>query len=102
MAAEDSEGTANKVIGRPFKKGQSGNPSGRPKTDPEIREALYGAGLKATQKLIKLIDSSSDKIALQACVEILNRILGKPEAVSKLEISDNAPKMFIVKWQDQN
>ena len=100
MSAEDSEGTGKKVIGRPFKKGQTGNPKGRPKLAPEIREALYGAGLKATQKLIKLIDSSSDKIALQACVEVLNRLLGKPEIVSKLEIGDNAPKTVIVQWQD--
>ena len=83
-----------------FKKGQSGNPGGRPKGDPEVKEILKAAAPAAARKLTELINSQSDKIALMACAEILNRTMGKPEAVSKLELDDNAPKTIIVKWQD--
>ena len=100
MTAESSGNTERKVIGRPFKKGQSGNPNGRPKIDPEVKEALRAATPKAVQKLIQLIDSNMDKIALKACCEVLDRVIGKPEVVSKLEVTDNTPKTIIVKWQD--
>jgi len=41
MAAANSVRTAKRVVpGRPFKPGQSGNPSGRPKKDRELTAAL--------------------------------------------------------------
>lgn len=38
MAANSTDNSARKSPGRPFKKGQSGNPSGRPKKNPELKE----------------------------------------------------------------
>lgn len=83
-----------------FKKGQSGNPSGRPKIDPEVKEILKAASPDAARRLVELMNSEIDKIALKACCEILDRTIGKPETISKLALDENAPKTIIVKWQD--
>ena len=38
MAENSNENSTRKSVGRPFKKGQSGNPSGRPKKSPELKK----------------------------------------------------------------
>jgi hypothetical protein len=61
----------------------SGNPSGRPKLTEEQREALTilnAATPKAAKKLVKLIRSLDDRVALQAALALLNRVLGKEPA----------------------
>jgi hypothetical protein len=56
QSAEEQQGSSGKkVVGRPFKKGQSGNPDGRPpsvKRIPEILKAIgeENAGLKGADK----------------------------------------------------
>ena len=61
-----------------FKKGQSGNPSGKPKGNPAVKELLKANSLEAAQKLIDLLDCGVPKIELSAAQEILNRTEGKP------------------------
>lgn len=60
-----------------FKPGESGNPGGRPKADPQVVEILTAACPKAAQKLVELIDSTDVKLARVACDSILDRVLGK-------------------------
>ena len=48
--------TAGKQRGRPFKKGQSGNPSGRPQ----------GSRHKATLAIEELLDGEADKLTRKA------------------------------------
>ena len=81
-------------------KGQSGNPGGRPKADPEVQAILKAATPKAALKLVELIDCENPKIALQACCQVLDRTQGKPEVISKLEVTDGEPRKIIIKWQD--
>jgi hypothetical protein len=77
---------------RPFKKGQSGNPSGRPKINRTVSQLATENTEKALRKLIKLIDSDKDQVALAACQAILDRAVGKPkvtvEAPQKREPAD--------------
>lgn len=75
--------------GRPFKPGQSGNPSGRPKANPEVREALKAASVDAARKLVELLKSKNDKVAFQAAQEILNRTEGKPRECVQMEIAED-------------
>ena len=70
-----------------FKKGQSGNPSGRKKMDPELKSILKAAVPDAARKLVKLIDSRSERIAFMAIQEVLNRIEGKPTESVHMNVS---------------
>ncbi len=83
-SAENSRQTARgKVWGKPFKKGLSGNPRGRPKQDPKVREILLARLPEMAQRLVELaLNVSGDvppgvqKRALEAGFD---RCEGKPE-----------------------
>lgn len=63
---------------KPFKPGQSGNPSGRPKKDRDLTLLAKDESEKALKVLIKLMGSDDDRVALQAAQAILDRAVGKP------------------------
>lgn len=86
--AESSEGTVKKKrgTGKPFAKGRSGNPGGRPKANPEAKEILKAATPDAARKLVELLGSRTEKIALAAATEILDRTMGRPETTGKLQV----------------
>jgi hypothetical protein len=71
--------------GRPFPKGVSGNPGGKPKVAGEVRALLEGNTLKAAEKLIAMLNDSDTKIALAAANGILDRVLGKPRQAVEVE-----------------
>ena len=83
-----------------FQKGQSGNPSGRPKVDPEIKEILRAAAPDAARRLIELMDCDIEKITLQAAVAVLDRVIGKPEGFDKIELRDTGKKVIEFRWQE--
>ncbi len=64
----------------PFKKGQSGNPGGRPKEIGEVRELAKKHGPAAIKRLVKLIASDNERTAVAACQVLLDRGYGKPHA----------------------
>lgn len=64
-----------------FAKGQSGNPAGRARKSPELLEieaTCKEASPKAVARMISLMKSTDDRIALMACNSILDRAYGKP------------------------
>ena len=76
--AENSNKTATRRgPGRPFQKGQSGNPGGRPKVAPEVRELAKEHGPRAFARVVELMDSKDALLALAACKEVLNRAYGR-------------------------
>ena len=70
-----------------FSKGQSGNPGGRPKKNPEAKEILKAATPDAARVLVTLLKSKDDKIKLQAAQAILDRTQGKPKEAVSMDLS---------------
>ena len=60
-----------------FQKGVSGNPGGRPKGNPEVKEILKAASPDAARALVELLNSEKDSIRLAAAQDILDRTEGK-------------------------
>jgi hypothetical protein len=69
----EAENTAGKQRGKPFKRGQSGNPDGRPKgsrnvTTVALETLLDGQATALTQKAIDLA-LAGDMAALRLCID---------------------------------
>jgi len=79
--------------GRPFQPGVSGNPGGRPKDTPEVREMKELArkrSLQAIEIATEIMENPSTKDAdrLKAVDIILDRAFGRP--ATAVEIEDHA------------
>ena len=57
----------------PFEKGQSGNPGGRPKLPPEIKQMLEEKGPEAFEVLVKHLQHNDSRITQAAAIAILDR-----------------------------
>jgi hypothetical protein len=68
----------NRANAGQFKKGQSGNPGGRVKVDPDVKEALKAACPRAAERLVELMESPDEAVAMKAAATILDRVHGKP------------------------
>lgn len=66
-----------KARGKPYPPGVSGNPGGRPRVDPEVKEILKAASPDAARALVELLGSEQEKIKLLAAQDILDRTQGK-------------------------
>ena len=62
-----------------FIPGKSGNPRGRPEKEPTAEDILQAALSEAVIRLIDLVHSEDEAIALQAATVVIDRVLGKPK-----------------------
>ena len=67
-------------IGKPFKKGQSGNPGGRPKIVAEVKELARAHTAEAIQTLVSIMNDrkSAPAARVSAANALLDRGYGKP------------------------
>ena len=72
-------GETSRIVGRPFRRGHSGNPGGRPKDENQVRNLARQHSRRALERLIELIDSEDPRVALAAAKEVLDRAYGKPK-----------------------
>lgn len=85
---------------KPFKKGQSGNPSGRPKKVLDAKAQAAELALKHAQKAIQtLVEVMEDPATppssrIQAAGEVLDRALGKPQANVKADVKVDFVQRF--------
>jgi hypothetical protein len=79
----------------PWEPGQSGNPAGRP-VNP-IKQLAREAAPEAFAKILALTRSPDEKLAMQACVEIVNRAWGKPAQAIIGGDEDDAPVAIAIR-----
>lgn len=60
-----------------LKKGSTANPGGRPRTPADIKSAFDAATPRAVERLLELLESENEKVALKAAELVLERSLGK-------------------------
>lgn len=95
--AANSGGTANVTTqkksprGKPFAKGQSGNPTGRPRVAEEFRELCREASPKAFAYLLKQLDGA---FGSDAAKTILAYAWGKPTDKVEMTGKDGGPIQF--------
>jgi hypothetical protein len=99
VSAENSERSA--VMGRPFPKGQSGNPGGRPKAEGEIRELAQKHGPEALQRLVDLMGSANERVAVAAAQAVLDRAYGRPVQGLQLAAADETCARWVADFHQR-
>lgn len=81
MTSQKQDGNSPKGAGKKlFKPGQSGNPGGRPKANPEIRELARAHTPQAVKVLVEVMSNKKAPAAARtmAANAIIDRAHGKP------------------------
>ena len=97
MTAKNTGKSRKKMpVGRPFKKGQSGNPGGRPAVIAEVRDLARKQTEKAVKALISIMDNSKAPPAARvgAANSLLDRGWGRPAQVISGD-SENPHKLIV-------
>ncbi len=83
---------ANKRNLKSWKPGQSGNPGGRPKVAPEVREMAKQKSKEAFERICQIIADDDSRVALAACNVVLERAYGRP-ATERPTVSVDLPEI---------
>lgn len=81
-----------------FQPGQSGNPNGRPKLDPRLKEMFEAKGEEAFSVIIKHMNGDDPRISLSAAEIVLERAFGKP---FQQQFVDIAEKITVIRAPSQ-
>ena len=87
---------------RPWQKGQSGNPAGR-RAEQTLKQLASLHTEKALLKIVALIDSSDERVAIMAAKEVLDRACGKAKPMEDADdANQKALTINIVRYTDGN
>jgi hypothetical protein len=81
-----------------FQPGASGNPGGRPKADPKLRNAAREYTEMALSVLVEALQDEDKRIAIKAAEVILDRGWGKAPQTHAGEDGEGAAE-FVFKWK---
>lgn len=87
---------------KPFQKGVSGNPGGRRKND-DVKLLARQHTKEAFNRIVELIQSDDERVAIMAAKEVLDRAYGKAKPME--DEDDTAKKnvtINILRYTDQN
>lgn len=91
MTDDSADNSTPEVPGKPFKKGESGNPGGAPKWLKEVREGLKSLHPAAKQRLTSIIADGSDKDATAAIRVVYEYTVPKPKQTHRVEGKNGDP-----------
>lgn len=96
--AQSSAGAAKKPRGRPFQKGQSGNPGGRKPIPPEVKEAARALTPKCLAVLEEVMCNQDEKgsARVSAAQALLDRGWGKAPVTLDDEAGKSQGRLVIV------
>lgn len=83
--------------GRPFEKGRSGNPGGRPKEVGHVREAARVHTEEAIDTLASIMRDPEEpsRARVAAAEALLNRAWGRPEQAHRLEAGEDGAGLVV-------
>jgi hypothetical protein len=94
--AQNSEVSASRRRrgpGRPFSRGVSGNPGGRPRAALDVQALAREHTPQAIATLVKALDN--ERLCVSAAVHLLDRAWGKPAALLDLEGADRVTSVVL-------
>ena len=89
------------IIPHKFKKGQTGNPNGRPRKLPELHVLLADVlgeekdGVTAAEAILKAIRARAAKGDTRAAELLLDRAYGKPKQTNETTLKTTEPLVII-------
>ena len=93
---------------KPFEKGQSGNPNGRPKKLPELDKLLADVlgedkeGITAAEAILKALRAKAAKGDIRAAEVLLDRAYGKAKQTIDNNTNLNLTGGIIVEWPKED
>lgn len=87
--------------GRPFPRGVSGNPGGRPRAELDVQALAREYTPQAIATLVKALDD--ERLCVSAAVHLLDRGWGRPAPPSELDKTDRVTSVVlnVVSVRDQ-
>ena len=88
-------------LGKPFQKGESGNPGGRPRVPAKIRkafrEAAQGYAIEALETIAEAMRNKKTSVAnrLKAANYLLDRGMGRPVVYQDVFLEDRTEQKYI-------